>query len=576
MHSIRIRFLISMCILVSITSFICLFFGGWLFFEQLRNSSINRLGTGREILNAVINYEFIKLKSDSKILSNLSDFIKKVEARQSQAVLKVAKKFQEQMLIDDFSSYDNDGNPIALADETNKENILNFFSLPKNKDIELSFKEALKGNSSIRFHVESEKVNFTSISPVISDKKSICGILTTSLKLDNKFTDRIKELSKSDVSIFANDRLIASSIVNTEEKKRLLDEFLKIPKNKRENKNIWNIETEYYLLTNFDSKYDGNHIYALFSVSNKENMYIFEYIKKFIISFGILTIAVSIILASLIASGITKGLKKLEKNALALSSGNLDITIDTKEKDEVGKLARSFDKMRNSIATLIADLKETNESYQRFVPSQFLEILNKHGILNVNLGDCRQMKMTILFSDIRDFTTLSDSMTPKESFEFINQYLKLIAPIIKEKGGFIDKYIGDAVMALFPSKASQALDTAIEMCNCLERINEERVRHNKNPLQIGIGLNTGMVMIGIVGEEQRLDATVIGDSVNVASRIESMTKHVKNKILISHETFLELNEEQKKYIKCIGKHHIKGKEEEISLYEVQLDKIKNS
>ncbi|BBH52952.1 hypothetical protein JCM31447_13950 [Fluviispira sanaruensis] len=537
---------------------------------------MNTLSTGREVLGAVINYEFNKLKSDSKILSNLSDFIKTVEARQSQAVLKVAKKFQEQMVIDDFSSYDNDGNPIALADEKSKDNILNFFSLDKNKDIENSFKQALKGQSSIRFQVESEKVNFTSISPVISDKKSICGILTTSLHLDNKFTDRIKELSKADISIFANRKLIASSLDSQEEKNKVLDEFLRSKVNQSEKQKIWNIDTEFYLLTPFDSKYEGENIYALFSVSNKENIYIFEYIKQFIISFGVLTITVSIVLASLISSGITRGLKKLEKNAMALSAGDLNIKIDTRKNDEVGRLARSFDKMRNSIAQLIRNLKEINESYQRFVPSQFLEILNKQGILNVQLGDSKQVNMTILFSDIRDFTTISDKLSPQESFNFLNQYLKMIAPIIKEKGGFIDKYIGDAIMALFPTKASHALESAIEMCCCLEKLNLERQNQGKNPMQIGIGLNTGLVVIGIVGEEQRMDATVIGDSVNVASRIESLTKNQANKILLSHETYLDLTEKQKEIVKSIGKHNLKGKEEAVLLYEVQQkDILKN-
>ncbi len=563
-----------MGLLVIISSTICLFFGGWLFLEQLRTSSMNTLSTGHEVLGAIINYEFNKLKSDSKILSNLSDFIKKVEARQSQAVLKVARKFQEQMVIDDFSSYDNDGNPIALADEKSKDNILNFFSLDKNKDIENSFKQALKGQSSIRFHVESEKVNFTSISPVISDKKSICGILTTSLFLDNKFTERIKELSKADISIFANRKLIASSLESQEEKNKILDEFLRIKMEQLEKQKIWNIDTEFYLLTRFDSKYEGDKIYALFSVSNKENIYIFEYIKQFIISFGILTISICIVLATLISSGITRGLKKLEKNAIALSAGDLNIKIDTRNNDEVGRLARSFDKMRNSIAQLITNLKEINESYQRFVPSQFLDILNKQGILNVHLGDSKQIKMTILFSDIRDFTTISDKLTPQESFDFLNQYLKMIAPIIKEKCGFIDKYIGDAIMALFPTKAAHALETAIEMRCCLEKLNMERQNQGKNPMQIGIGLNTGLVVIGIVGEEQRMDATVIGDSVNVAARIESLTKNQVNKILLSHETYLDLTEKQKELVKSIGLHDLKGKEQAVLLYEVEQNEIK--
>src|SRR5207237_1031917 len=131
------------------------------------------------------------------------------------------------------------------------------------------------------------------------------------------------------------------------------------------------------LLTQLGKEYLGENTYAILSESNKENLYIFDYIKSFIILFGIFILTVSVVIGTFLASGITLGLKKLERNAASLASGKLDTKIEIHSKDEVGMLAKSFDAMRNSIAKLIQNLKETNASYQRFVPREFLELLKK-------------------------------------------------------------------------------------------------------------------------------------------------------------------------------------------------------
>ena len=567
MFSIRNRFLIAMCILSSLASTVCLLFGAWLLFIQLKNTSLKSLNSGKETLESSIDYEFLKLSSDTKILAGLSEFIKEIESRQNLAVLKIAQKFQEQSQLSDVSSYDNDGNPITTEKENNEFKFINFFSEKKNSPLFQNFKDAQMGKPSSKLFSDNN-IKFIHISPVISNNKKVCGILTTSVNLNNKFAEKISRLTGVDISFFAKDKLISTSLQDNEDKKDINNEYKKNIINKVDNEKSWISNNSYYLLVAMSKDLSDDKIYALLSISNKENIYVFEYVKNFIIAFGIFIIISSFIVATFLSSGITRGIKKLEKNAAALASGKLDTFIDTKGKDEIGKLAKNFDSMRQSINHLVFNLKETNASYQRFVPREFIEILNKDDIIRVKLGDCLQIKMTVLFSDIRDFTSMSEQMSPQDNFDFINSYLKFVAPIIKKQGGFIDKYIGDAVMALFPNHANHALIAACEMREGLKKINEERLEQGKNILKIGIGLNTGTVIIGIVGEEQRIDATVIGDAVNIASRVESMTKSLGTTILMTNETFQSLDDNQKKGIEYIGEHKIKGKSEVIKLYKV--------
>lgn len=437
----------------------------------------------------------------------MSDFIKEIESRQNLAVLKIAEKFQQEFELSEVSSYDNDGNPISLG--TNKKNnqFINFFSETKNKPLFNEFKSALNGNSTSKIFSDNS-LKIINLSPIFSAKQKVCGILSTSISLNDKLSEKISRLTGVDVSFFTEMDLMATSIEDKEDKKLILNEYKKNIK-LNNNKDIsWVSNNSYYLLFPIKNKTTEYKIFSLLSISNKENDYVFDSVKKFIILFGIFIVFSSLIFSTFISSGITKGIKKLEKNASALAAGQLDVVIEIKGQDEIGMLAKSFDSMRKSIKQLILNLKETNFAYQRFIPKEFIEILNKKDIIKVKLGDYFELNMTVLFSDIREFTSISEKLTPKENFEFINSYLKLVAPIIKKQGGFIDKYIGDAVMALFPNDPNNALIAAKNILEELKSLNLQRSDENKEPIKIGIGLNTGNVIIGIIGEEKRMDATV--------------------------------------------------------------------
>ena len=211
---------------------------------------------------------------------------------------------------------------------------------------------------------------------------------------------------------------------------------------------------------------------------------------------------------------------------------------------------------------------DAGRAYRRFLPHHFLQLLGKTGISNIRLGDNVEKSMTILFSDIRDFTSLSESMTPRENFRFINAYLKEMEPILYKSHGFIDKYIGDAIMALFPARADDALSAALGMLMRLRRFNAARRRDGIPAIQIGIGLNTGLAMAGAVGGLHRLETTVIGDAVNLASRIESLTKIYGVPLLIGEHVLYSLEDPSAHDIRFVDRVRVKGKAQPQSVYEV--------
>ncbi|MEG4344098.1 AAA family ATPase [Microcoleus sp. A003_D6] len=214
------------------------------------------------------------------------------------------------------------------------------------------------------------------------------------------------------------------------------------------------------------------------------------------------------------------------------------------------------------------ELFQLNKAYERFVPSQFLQFLGKSSIIDVELGDQVQLEMSVLFSDIRDFTTLSESMTPDENFRFINSYLSRMEPVINENNGFIDKYIGDAIMALFSGDADNAVKAGIAMLHCLVEYNQNRANSGYAPIQIGIGINTGTLMLGTVGGQNRMDGTVISDAVNLASRVESLTKNYGVSLLITQPTYARLKNLSQYTIRTLDTVKVKGKSEAVTVYEV--------
>lgn len=226
------------------------------------------------------------------------------------------------------------------------------------------------------------------------------------------------------------------------------------------------------------------------------------------------------------------------------------------------------DPAQDSTDALRERLNTTTEAYNRFVPRQFLHLLGIDDIRKVQIGQQVERKMTILFADIRNFTSLSESMSPQENFNFLNSYLIQMEPVITAHGGFIDKYIGDGIMALFPDSPDAALRCSLAMMERLEHYNDGRERAGYRRIKIGIGINTGIVILGTIGGAARMDGTVIGDAVNLAARMERLTKEYRVSILISEYTLYCLDQPSLWSIRFLDRTHVRGKQGTQSVYEV--------
>lgn len=249
---------------------------------------------------------------------------------------------------------------------------------------------------------------------------------------------------------------------------------------------------------------------------------------------------------------------------------NLAVNAFTRERVGVVNLLSSQIITSVDNARLYYNTKLLNKAYARFVPEEFLSLLGKKDIVNIELGNQIQKEMSVLVCDIRNFTTLSEKMTPKENIDFINAFLSHMSPIINQQHGFIDKYIGDAIMALYPeaSHPDDALDSAIAMLQALETFNQERMGAGLSPVGIGIGVNSGLLMLGTIGAAHRMEGTVISDAVNLAFRIQNLTKTYQTPILITEETYKKLKHPNFYCVRKIDTVLVKGKLNLITIYEV--------
>jgi ligand-binding sensor domain-containing protein/class 3 adenylate cyclase len=221
------------------------------------------------------------------------------------------------------------------------------------------------------------------------------------------------------------------------------------------------------------------------------------------------------------------------------------------------------------------ELTDLNLANGRFVPYEFLDILGKKNLKELRLGDQTAAKMTVLFSDIRDYTGISEKMSPEDNFKLINAFLGRMGPIIKDHGGFICLYTGDGIMALFKDNHEMAVKAAIEMQKSLSQYNKKRFVANRRPINIGIGLNTGKLMLGVIGDNDRYDTSVVSDAVNTASRMEGLTKVFGSQIIVSEETLKEMkisDSVERTHSTCgdfrfLGKVRVKGKDKTLKIYD---------
>lgn len=313
---------------------------------------------------------------------------------------------------------------------------------------------------------------------------------------------------------------------------------------------------------------DGNLV-AVLEISTDTydfDRMVYKIIARYFAMMGIF-IAILVVIISISTYFNVKKIQTASNTVSEIAKGDFNIRIKKTGKDEIGDICRGVNDMADKLDTMFREKDENEQFYYKFVPEQFKDLLHKDKFTELSLGDAESVNLTVLFCDIRSFSLNSEMMTAKENFEFINVIYGIAGPIIRKHNGFVDKYIGDAVMALFENA-----DDAVE---CGEELYKEIVLNpatlekiNISSIDIGIGIHTGMARIGIVGEEERMSGTVISNTVNLSSRLESLTKQYHTAMIITKDTLDNMSDPDRLNLRYLGMVQVAGVNEVKALYEV--------
>jgi adenylate cyclase len=273
-------------------------------------------------------------------------------------------------------------------------------------------------------------------------------------------------------------------------------------------------------------------------------------------------LAIVMLLALRFASRLGSAVGQISDAARRVKGGEYATLPPLRTGDEVERLGQDFNQM-------VLGLKERDhlrETFGRYVTRQVADHLMKG---NVNLGG-ELVPVTVLFSDIRSFTSISETMEPRALLDFLNEYFSGMVESVMSHGGVVDKFIGDAIMAVFgapvpqPGDALHAVQAALEMRSRLQQINRDFAARGLPEIKTGIGLHSGQVVAGNMGHVERMEYTVIGDAVNLASRLEGMTKELGCDVILSEDLFRSVEEsvvaEPLKRIK------VKGRDQDVMVY----------
>lgn len=272
---------------------------------------------------------------------------------------------------------------------------------------------------------------------------------------------------------------------------------------------------------------------AFISFSKKSILLQIENARNIAIGSAIFVTLVSIFFINLIARKMTKQIQMISDGARAVSNGNLNVVISVNSKDELGQLAAEFNNM-------IQQLREKLQM-QKFVSKLTVQMIKDTVSADGKKPRAANQKVTVLFSDVRNFSSIAEQLKPEEIVKLINIYFDLQTRIIESHKGIVDKFMGDQIMAIFQGKAmaDNALLAAVEIQRQIRLINHERDTQGKAILEIGIGINNGSAVLGNMGSADRMDYTVIGDVVNVAARL--CAKAAIGQIIMSYDLANKVN-----------------------------------
>lgn len=354
----------------------------------------------------------------------------------------------------------------------------------------------------------------------------VVGVLIAGFRIDDAVAEEIKAITKTEISFRSAGKIFASTLESKEARTAL----------EKSGESLAGSEPG--LLT-YGTRHDlvlrapvAEGVSAFLQRSWDDALAPLRELRKLVFFVGLIGFLLTAIVGLFVAGSVTAPVALLVEATRKLNEGDLNTHVDIKQKDELGQLGDAF----NDMAGSLREKEKFRDVLNKAVSKEIAEELLKTG--KIELGG-EERNVTVLFSDIRSFTTLSESLSPQELISQLNDYFKRMGKPIDSGKGVIDKYIGDAIMALWGAPISSEDDpvraqrAALGMLRELESLNAEREVKKLPPLRIGIGLHLGPAIAGNLGSESRASYTVIGDAVNLASRVEGLTKHYGVEIIVT-------------------------------------------
>lgn len=256
-------------------------------------------------------------------------------------------------------------------------------------------------------------------------------------------------------------------------------------------------------------------------------------------------------------------IKKVQGAVVGLASGHTDKEIRIGGSSEMQTIEAGLEKINDNLKQNKEMLGKLNNEYSKYLPDQFVKQLGKKSILDLSLGCNIQKEVTSVFIDIRNSTKTSLTLSLAENFAFINRYLGIIGPIVRSNEGFIDKYLGDGVLAVF-TNADVAMKASTQI---VKKIRADSDELGILGVEVKIGIHTGEVVMGVIGEKKRLNATIISETVNIASHLEKMNRKLGTQILFTKDTLNKMQRSKCNY-RYVGTLQLsEAKAENISVFE---------
>lgn len=352
---------------------------------------------------------------------------------------------------------------------------------------------------------------------------TVFGFVVAGSSIDNAFARALRDVSHDEI-VVVGERVLGSTLATSKLPWQKRDDWKVLP-GSGSGSRIVDIAGETYAALSTSLGPESGPL-AICLQSRDRALAPYRHIQFGLLALGLITALLGISASALLARSVTAPVHKLLGGTREVAAGNFDFRLDIRSRDEIGDLAQSFN-------TMIQGLRERADM-QKFVSQSTVEMIQSRAHQKVSAGERKQL--TIFFSDIRGFTSLSARRRPEEVVEILNRCLSLQAAKVKKFSGDIDKFVGDAVVALFDGEdmALHAIRCAVEIHKALDAYNAEHSADE--PIHLGIGIATGEVILGSIGSEDRLDFTAIGSHVNLSARLCSLAG--PREILLAESTYL--------------------------------------